>query len=37
MDVSKLTQMGWKAQMGLEDGLASTVDWYRSHLGSLRG
>ena len=37
LDVAKLTQLGWKAQIGLEDGLASTVDWYRSHLGSLRG
>jgi len=37
LDVTKLAQLGWKAQIGLEDGLASTVDWYRSHLGSLRG
>jgi GDP-L-fucose synthase len=36
LDVSKLTQLGWKAQIGLEEGLASTVDWYRSHLGTLR-
>ena len=37
LNVTKLTQLGWKAQIGLEDGLASTVDWYRNHLGSLRG
>lgn len=37
LDVAKLTQLGWNAQIDLEDGLASTVDWYRSHLGSLRG
>lgn len=25
--------LGWKAQTGLEEGLARTVDWYRSLLG----
>lgn len=37
MDVSKLTDLGWKAQISLSDGLASTVDWYRANLDSLRG
>lgn len=36
MDVSKLAQLGWKAQISLEEGIASTVDWYRSHLDSVR-
>lgn len=36
MDVSKLTDLGWKAQISLSDGLASTVDWYRANLDSLR-
>ena len=36
MDVSKLTDLGWKAQISLSDGLASTVDWYRANLKSLR-
>ncbi|TFC59922.1 GDP-L-fucose synthase [Cryobacterium sp. TMB1-7] len=36
LDVSKLAQAGWTAKIGLEDGLRSTVDWYRSHVDSLR-
>lgn len=36
LDVTKLAQSGWTAQIGLEDGLRSTVDWYRQHIGELR-
>jgi GDP-L-fucose synthase len=36
MDVSKLAELGWKAQISLSDGLTSTVDWYRANLDSLR-
>jgi GDP-L-fucose synthase len=36
MDVSMLTELGWKAQISLSDGLASTVDWYRTNVDSLR-
>ncbi len=36
LDVSKLADAGWTAQIGLEDGLRSTVEWYREHIGSLR-
>jgi GDP-L-fucose synthase len=36
MDVSKLAELGWKAQISLSDGLASTVDWYRANRDSLR-
>lgn len=32
MDVSRLTALGWRAQIGLEDGIRSTYDWYRSSL-----
>jgi GDP-L-fucose synthase len=36
LDVSKLAASGWTARIGLRDGLASTVAWYRAHAGSLR-
>jgi GDP-L-fucose synthase len=36
LDVSKLADAGWTARIGLEDGLRSTVEWYREHTGSLR-
>jgi GDP-L-fucose synthase len=29
LDVSRINALGWKAQIGLADGLASTYDWYR--------
>lgn len=28
------TDLGWEAGISLEDGIASTIDWYRKHLGS---
>ncbi|MFL5673422.1 MAG: dTDP-glucose 4,6-dehydratase [Chloroflexota bacterium] len=31
MDGRKLAALGWSARMGFEDGLAATVDWYRSN------
>lgn len=37
LDVTKLTDSGWTAGISLEDGLRSTVDWYREHAGALRG
>jgi len=36
LDVSKLAQAGWTAKIGLEDGLRSTVQWYREHSTTLR-
>lgn len=36
LDVSKLAGAGWTAQIDLEDGLASTVDWYHANAGVLR-
>ena len=36
LDVSKLATAGWTAQIGLEDGLRSTVEWYRAHSESIR-
>ncbi len=36
LDVSKLADAGWTAQIGLEDGLRSTIEWYRAHADSVR-
>lgn len=36
LDVSKLAEAGWTAQIGLEDGLRSTVQWYREHADTIR-
>lgn len=37
LDVSKLTHAGWSASIGLQDGIRTTVEWYRKNLASLRG
>ncbi|UYY80864.1 GDP-L-fucose synthase [Arthrobacter sp. YA7-1] len=36
LDVSKLSEAGWSASIGLEEGVRSTVDWYRSNLAKIR-
>jgi CDP-glucose 4,6-dehydratase len=37
VDSSKLTALtGWAPRVGLEEGLARTVDWYRAHPGALQ-
>ncbi|UKA62113.1 GDP-L-fucose synthase family protein [Arthrobacter sp. FW306-04-A] len=36
LDVSKLSKAGWSASIDLEDGIRSTVDWYRSNLAEIR-
>ncbi|MCS5735566.1 GDP-L-fucose synthase family protein [Herbiconiux daphne] len=36
LDVSKLADEGWTYQIGLEEGLRSTVEWYREHVDSIR-
>jgi GDP-L-fucose synthase len=36
LDVSKLRDIGWEAGIGLREGLASTVEWYRQQEGRLR-
>jgi GDP-L-fucose synthase len=30
-DISRLTAMGWHPRIGLEEGIASTYDWYLAH------
>ncbi|MFC7493230.1 MULTISPECIES: GDP-L-fucose synthase family protein [unclassified Nocardioides] len=36
LDVTKLHDIGWDAQISLRQGIVSTVEWYREHVGSLR-
>lgn len=36
LDVSRLTSLGWKAEVSLEEGIASTYQWFLSHQDSLR-
>ena len=33
LDVSKLTALGWKASIGLREGIALTYDWYLEQAG----
>ncbi|GLS69883.1 GDP-L-fucose synthase [Methylobacterium tardum] len=36
MDVSRLTAMGWRPQIGLEDGLRQTYGWFLENHATLR-
>jgi GDP-L-fucose synthase len=36
LDVSKIHSLGWKAQIGLRDGLTQTYRWYREQLDAGR-
>lgn len=36
LDVSKLAAAGWRAGIGLEDGLRSTIDWYHENSAHIR-
>ncbi|WP_377454233.1 GDP-L-fucose synthase family protein [Rhodococcoides fascians] len=36
LDVNKLRDAGWTPQIDLKAGIASTVEWYREHVDSVR-
>lgn len=36
LDVSRLARLGWRARIGLQEGLESTYRWYQEHVASLR-
>jgi GDP-L-fucose synthase len=35
LDVSRLHSLGWRARIGLREGIQSTYDWYRENAGIL--
>jgi GDP-L-fucose synthase len=39
VDVSRITRLGWKPEIGLEDGIRMTYDWYLRNMveGGIRG
>jgi nucleoside-diphosphate-sugar epimerase len=37
LDVSRLSALGWKAQVPLRAGLERTYGWFLEHQGELRG
>ena len=37
MDVGRLASMGWRARIGLEEGIAETYQWFLDHQDDLRG
>jgi nucleoside-diphosphate-sugar epimerase len=37
MDVSRLAEMGWRARVGLEEGVAETYQWFLAHQDDFRG
>jgi GDP-L-fucose synthase len=36
LDVTRINSLGWKASIGLEEGVADTYRWFLNHLDSLR-
>ncbi len=36
LDVTKLTDLGWSPKISLQEGIRSTIDWYREHADSVR-
>jgi GDP-L-fucose synthase len=36
LDVSRMHTLGWRARIGLEDGLRQTWRWYREHVADAR-
>jgi GDP-L-fucose synthase len=37
LDVSRLTELGWHAQIDLESGLNKTYQWFLEHQHTVRG
>jgi len=37
LDVSKINDLGWKANVPLREGIASTYQWFLKHRAEIRG
>lgn len=37
LDVSRLSERGWRAQIGLREGIARTYEWFLDHIDEARG
>lgn len=37
LDVSRLARLGWRAQIGLRDGIEQTYRWYLDNVAAIRG
>jgi len=37
MDVGRLSNMGWRARIGLEEGIMDTYLWFLDHQNDFRG
>jgi GDP-L-fucose synthase len=35
LDISKITNLGWEPRISLEDGIRSTLSWYKKNYGAL--
>ncbi|MCI5131151.1 MAG: hypothetical protein D3904_06415 [Candidatus Electrothrix sp. EH2] len=36
LDVSKISELGWKSRISLEQGIADTYSWFLAHAEELR-
>ena len=36
LDVSMIRELGWRPTIGLREGIASTISWYRDNIGAVR-
>jgi len=36
LDVSRLSDLGWRAKIGLREGVTATYEWFLQNQGSLR-
>ena len=36
LDVSKMNQLGWKAEIELEDGIRQTYQWFKDHIDEVK-
>lgn len=37
LDISRISDLGWKAKIGLEEGIRNTYQWFLDHLNEIKG